>query len=86
MTHALLAGDPDPIDRQRACDLGRAGLPDYCATIAINSRGEEVYLLAKYSQGEADYIVDWASTAPHEEVGRLPSDWRHGLSPRPRTT
>ena len=69
MTLPTLTPDPDPIDRQRACDLGRAGLPGYCAAVVVNSQGEEILMLAQYNQGEGDYITDWAAIAPHEVPG-----------------
>ena len=64
-----LHDDPDPIDRARGIDLASAGLPGYCACIAINANGEEILLLAAYSQGVADYVTDWIRIAPHEIVG-----------------
>jgi hypothetical protein len=69
-----LHDDPDPIDRARGIDLADAGLPGYCATILINGAGEEVLLLAAYSQGVAD--TDWARIAPHEIVNGLPVYWK----------
>jgi hypothetical protein len=61
--------DPDLVDRARSVDLAAAGLPGYCAAIAINSSGEEILMLAAYNQGEADYVTDWNSLAPHEIPG-----------------
>lgn len=58
------------------CDLASAGLPGYCATIAINASGEEVLLLAAYDQGEADYLTDWSRVAPHDDLSGLPVYWR----------
>ena len=76
MSSPTLTPDPDPTDRTRACDLASAGLPGYCATIAINASGEEVLLLAAYDQGEADYLTDWSRVAPHDDLSGLPVYWR----------
>lgn len=78
MTHALLTPDPDPADRQRACDLGDVGLPGFGAFTAIGADGEEYLMLCKYGIGVADgRVLDWRQVAPHEQVGVLPSPWRY---------
>ena len=46
MTNTPAPDDHDPIDRARGIDLASAGLAGYCATILINSDGEEILLLA----------------------------------------
>ena len=38
MTNTLTPDDyPDPVDRARGIDLASAGLPGYCATVAIGA-------------------------------------------------
>ena len=69
MTHALLTPDPDPVDRDRACDLAGAGLPGYCACVCVGADGEEHLMLAKYNIGEADgRVLNWQTVAPHEVI------------------
>ena len=41
----------DPVDRTRGVDLASAGLPGYCACVAIGADGEEHLALLRYNLG-----------------------------------
>lgn len=62
------------VDDARLVPLGRYGLPDYEAAVAIDSDGEECLVLARVD-GNGGIPWDWRKVAPHELVGRLPKDW-----------
>ena len=65
-----LHDDPDPIDRARGIDLASAGLPGYCAAVAIGADGDEYLMLAAYGLGVADgRVFDWNHVAAHEIPG-----------------
>lgn len=66
----------DPDHTTCLCDVGA---PEYAAVVAVDANGDEWYLLARKDMIGAPYQDVGNPEPPHEQLGRLPREYRDAL-------